>query len=45
MTPQEKFNTAMYLLALSDDGLNTKMLENALDEINKLIYIRQNMPF
>jgi len=44
-TKEQIFNVAMYLIALSDEGLETKQLKKAIEEIKKIIYIRENMPF
>lgn len=42
---QAMFDVAMYLLAISDEGMSTKMLHEALTKINNLIYVRENIPF
>lgn len=42
---QIMFDTGVYLLAMSDEGMETKQLKEAIKELENLIYIRENLPF
>lgn len=39
------FDCAMYLLAMSDEGMSTARLKQAIKEIKQLIHARENLPF
>lgn len=39
------YEVALYLLAHSDEGSSTEMLKKAIEDINKLIHVRENLPF
>lgn len=41
----EWFNTGLYLISLSDYGLETKRLKQAIAELEQIIYVRENVPF
>lgn len=42
---QAMFDSAMFLLAMSDEGMETKQLKKAMRKIKVLIHVRENMPF
>lgn len=39
------YDTAMYLLAMADEALDTTRLKQAIKDIEQLIYTRENLPF
>lgn len=42
---QALFDSGLYLIAMSDEGLETKKLKQAIKELKQLIYVRENVPF
>lgn len=42
---QAMFDTGLYLIAMSDEGVSTKKLKEAIKELKKTIWARENLPF
>lgn len=42
---QAMFDVGLYLIAMSDNGINTEKLKEAIKKLEDLIDIRENIPF
>ena len=45
MKPQDKVEAGVYLIAQADEGLDIKMIDEAIRILTDIKFVRENIPF